>query len=375
MNLEPIAKIALSECLALSEGDSFLVVSNPDTEQAEIADALHKAAQSLGVKSTLLFQGIKTQTDYAEDYVLEAIAMIPDAFASLSTEKLGKDRHHIGAPLKAANGKTYDHVFNYLLHGSKQLRAFWSPGISIDTFCRAVAIDYRLMRSRARDLSAILDKADGVRVSSSSGTDIYIPLQGRKAYVDDGDFSTPGKGGNIPAGEVFISPVLRSAEGTIVFDGSIADIAGDILINNPISCTIAGGYVMECSGAEEAERLEMALRHGMDMAATLTKKGMGPEEALRYAVNARHLGEFGIGLNTEAVITGKMLEDEKVYGTCHFAIGYNYDEDAPAMIHLDGLVKSPTIMALLPGGAELPLMTEGKLNSGLEALSLFSSRE
>ena len=40
---------------------------------------------------------------------------------------------------------------------------------------------------------------------------------------------------------------------------------------------------------------------------------------------------------------GNMLEDEKVYGTCHIAIGANYDNDAKALIHLDGLIKNPTI--------------------------------
>ena len=365
MDLETAAGTALSECLALKPGERFLIVSNPDTEQAEIAEALHEAALALGIQPTLLFQGVKTQTDYAEDYVLEAIFNAPDAFASLSTEKLGKDRHHITAPLKASDGKSYDHIFNYLLHGSRQIRAFWSPGMSIDTFSRTVAIDYSLMRSRARALCKVLDRAVSVRVTSPGGTNILVPVHGRSAYRDDGDFSLPGMGGNLPAGEVFISPTVKSAEGVIVFDGSMSDISGDILIEKTITCNLLGGFVMECSGGEEAERLEKALRHGMDIAATLTKKGMAPEEALKYAVNARHLGEFGIGLNTEARISGSMLEDEKVYGTCHFAIGFNYDEDAPAMIHLDGLVKMPTITAMLPGGDEVILMSEGHLSPGL----------
>ena len=119
---------------------------------------------------------------------------------------------------------------------------------------------------------------------------------------------------------------------------------------------------MGCEGGAEAQRLERALRKGMDMASLLvSKSGMSPEEALRYATNARHIGEFGIGLNTEARIAGNMLEDEKVYGTCHFAIGYNYDEDAPAMIHLDGLVKKPTITALMPNGREIRVMENGNL--------------
>ena len=362
--LSPAAETAIAECLAMKAGESLLIVSNPGTEQEVIAEALKAAAASKGVQATLLLQPVKSQSDFAEDFILEAIAAKPNALASLSAEKLGKDRYSITSPLQAPDGRKYDHIFNYLLHGTKEMRAFWSPGATIDMFSRTVAIDYDLMRARAKNLAAILDEAVGIQVSAPAGTDIFMGVEGRKTYIDDGDFGKPGTGGNLPAGEVFLSPALRTAEGTIVFDGSIADIAGDIVIENPITCSVAGGFVMSCEGGAEAARLEAALRKGMDMASSLVRQGgMSPEEALRYATNARHIGELGIGLNTEALITGRMLEDEKAHGTCHFAIGYNYDEDAPAMIHLDGLVKRPTITALMAGGLEITLMRDGVIRS------------
>jgi leucyl aminopeptidase (aminopeptidase T) len=55
-----------------------------------------------------------------------------------------------------------------------------------------------------------------------------------------------------------------------------------------------------------------------------------------------------------------MLEDEKVYGTCHFALGSNYDEDAPALIHLDGLVSRPTIYTETEEGKKELVMKEGR---------------
>ena len=360
-SLNKAAKTAIAECLAMKPGEKLLIISNPDTEQAVIAEALRTQAEALGIEFALLFQPVKTQGDYAEDFVLQAIAEKPDALASISTEKLGKDKYRIAQPLAAPDGKKYDHIFHYLLHGAKEMRAFWSPGMTLDMFARTVAIDYSMMRSRAKALSLILNDAVALQISAPSGTDIIIGAEGRKAFIDDGFFGQAGLGGNLPAGEVFISPVVKSANGTIVFDGSIADIAGDIVIETPIRCAISGGYVLSCEGGEEAERLEKALRKGMDMASTLSRGGMSPEEALRYAVNARHIGELGIGLNVEARISGNMLEDEKVYGTCHFAIGSNYDEDAPAMIHLDGLVRRPTITALMSGGLEITIMEDGNL--------------
>ena len=70
--------------------------------------------------------------------------------------------------------------------------------------------------------------------------------------------------------------------------------------------------------------------------------------SLTWSLPGMILGEtalsfLGIGLNPRARVTGNMLEDEKILGTCHFAIGSNYDDDAEAFIHLDCLVNKPTI--------------------------------
>ena len=80
-----------------------------------------------------------------------------------------------------------------------------------------------------------------------------------------------------------------------------------------------------------------------------------------YARNARNIGELGIGLNPSANITGNMLEDEKAFHTCHFAIGQNYDGDAPALIHFDGVVRNPTIVFTYADGKEVTVLETGEL--------------
>ncbi|MCX8013296.1 MAG: aminopeptidase [Rectinema sp.] len=361
MELIHTARIALAECFAIAPDSRVLIISNPGTEQADIAEAFRDAAAQQGAQAQLLWQQVKTQADFAEDDVIHAIESKPDIILSISTEKLGKDRYRLSKPIQGPDGRPYDHIFHYLLHGEKSLRAAWAPGITKDMFIRTVPIDYAAMRRTADNLCALLNRAFAVMVRSPSGTDLSFSIQSRTAMRDDGDYRVLGSGGNLPAGEVFISPALRAAEGTIVFDGSISNIEGDIVIRTPIVCTVRGGYVTGVEGGEEAELLEQALRHGMNLASTLVHKGgMEPEKALTYATNARHIGEFGIGLNPAATIAGNMLEDEKVLGTCHFAIGSNYDEDAPALIHLDGLVRKPTITLLMESGEERIIMKDGE---------------
>ena len=63
--------------------------------------------------------------------------------------------------------------------------------------------------------------------------------------------------------------------------------------------------------------------------------------ATGYAWNA----QLGIGTNPAAILTGKILEDEKVEGTAHLAFGTNtgIGGENEASVHIDGLIKLPTI--------------------------------
>ena len=56
-----------------------------------------------------------------------------------------------------------------------------------------------------------------------------------------------------------------------------------------------------------------------------------------------------------------MLEDEKAFKTCHFAIGQNYDGDAPSLIHLDGVVRNPTIVITYKDGSAFTALENGEL--------------
>ena len=349
--LRAAARVAVGRSLGLKEGERVLIVTNPEEEVGLIALALHDAAVEAGGVPVLLHQPVKTQFDFAEEEVV----------VSLSANRLGKDRKAIKNPFKAGD-KQYDSTFHYLMYGLRKVRSFWSPHVTRDCFIRAVPIDYAALKERCQGVKRVLDEAVSLRITNGNGTDLSFGTADRKAFTDDGDFSAPGSGGNLPAGETFLSPVVGTAEGVIVFDGSIASHKGEILIKRPIEVRVEKGFVREVRGGEEADRLAESLDLGEKNAFAFEKEGKlasGLGEV--YARNARNLGELGIGLNPRAKITGNMLEDEKVYRTCHFAIGANYDDDAPALIHLDGLVSGPTITAKLAGGKTLVLMEAGEL--------------
>ena len=71
--LTEVAQVALTQCLDVKESERLLIVSNPETEQEEIAKAFAKQASAMGAKVRFLLQPVKTQKDFAEDEVIGAI--------------------------------------------------------------------------------------------------------------------------------------------------------------------------------------------------------------------------------------------------------------------------------------------------------------
>ena len=362
--LAEAARIAIGESLRVRAGEKVLIITNPDPDVAAISRALYDAVVDSGGRPVLIFQPVKTQLDFAEEAVIAAFRSEPEVVISMSAEKLGKDRAGSASPYEA-DGKSWNHLFHLQLHGSKTCRSFWSPSTTLESFTRTVPVDYATMKRRCAAIKATLDAAVEARVTAPSGTDLVVGLRGRLAKLDDGDFSIGGRGGNLPAGETFISPENGTARGTIAFDGSISLHDGDIVIRRPIVCRVEDGFIVDIGGGEEAEALKATVALAERNALEYEKEGkLPPGAGAIHAKNARNIGELGIGLNPAARVSGNMLEDEKAFRTCHFAVGHNYDEDAPALIHLDGLVSRPTIVAVMENGAEIAIERDGELQEG-----------
>jgi leucyl aminopeptidase (aminopeptidase T) len=363
-SLKKAAGIAINTSLKVKKGEQVLIIANPMPASSAISAVLYDAAAEAGGRPVLLVQPVKTQIDFAEKAVIAAFQARPEVVISISSGKLGKDERGIAKPYQWES-KGYDHIFHLFQYGEKITRSFWSPSVTIDTFIRTLPIDYALLQERCRAIGKILSEAESVRVAAPGGTDIELGLRGRLAKSDDGDFSKGGSGGNLPAGEVFISPENNTAKGKIVFDGAISVNEGDIVIREPIVCHVEGGFVVDIQGGSEADALRETVSFAEKNSREFELSGkLSAGRGEVYAKNARNIGELGIGLNPAAKITGNMLEDEKVFKTCHFAIGQNYDEDAPALIHLDGLVRLPMITARLKDGTEIVIEKDGELTVG-----------
>ena len=210
------------------------------------------------------------------------------------------------------------------------------PGVTEAMLKRALNVDYKKMHQRISKISDVIDKGNIVRVLSKKGTDLEFSIKKRKAHGrTSGIFIEKGKYGNLPDGESFVAPVEGSANGVYVVDGSLGSVGK---VDKPVKVFVSEGYVVKVEGGKAAKKL-------LELLNAAGKK-------------ARNIAEFGIGTNDKAIISGNMLEDEKVMGTCHIALGNNsgFGGKVEVGLHIDGLIKKPDVFV----DGKL-MMKEGKL--------------
>ncbi|HET7052467.1 MAG TPA: aminopeptidase [Solirubrobacterales bacterium] len=195
------------------------------------------------------------------------------------------------------------------------------PGVTGDMLARVMGADLRLLRKRGASVGRALGAGAEARITCERGSDLGLGLEERTATVDAGALNMRGAFGNIPCGEAFIAPVEGTAEGTLVVDGSIAAIGR---LDEPVRIAIRDGHLIDASGPAGAQLMALLTEHGAD---------------------GTNVAELGIGTNESAVLTGNLLEDEKILGTAHVAFGASaaIGGTVQVPVHLDCVMLSPTV--------------------------------
>jgi leucyl aminopeptidase (aminopeptidase T) len=296
MELRRGAETAVKQCLDVGGDDDVLIVT--DDERHDIASAIREV--SLEEAAQTMFMNIEPTGQHGREPP-EAVASAMKA-ADVVLAPTTNSLSHTQARVEACEAGA---------------RIATLPGITKEIFTTSMLADYEDIRRRSEALYDMLSEADEVHVTSPLGTDIRLNVRMKYWHTDTGVLHEPGDFGNLPAGELDGAPV--QAEGTIVLDSLTID--GEDLAPPGTEIEITN---TKATGISEDCRLA---------------------EAFRNTRNASNLAELGIGTNPEATIIGRLLQDEKVMGTCHFAFGDNtsYGGSSESEIHWDGIVRDPTI--------------------------------
>jgi leucyl aminopeptidase (aminopeptidase T) len=196
---------------------------------------------------------------------------------------------------------------------------------------KTINLNYPKIQKNHKAVKSVIEKGTELHVRTNAGTDLHMKIDYRKIHSADGDYTKPGSGGNIPAGEVYFPPKKESVNGRVVIDGSSRNRYGTIIIKNPLTLIIKNSNLIKIEGDKEAKLLEETLSWA--------------ERNSKYPGGIRKVCEFGIGLNPKAKIIGSTIVDEKTLGTAHIALGSNnwFGGSIFAMTHLDQVFKNPRI--------------------------------
>lgn len=308
--------IALRDYMGLLKEETLLIVT--DEVKREIGLALHEAGKSLCKESILV-----------EIQSREINGQEPPAIIGELMQKVDV--------VVCPTFKSLTHTDARRNAVKKGVRVGTMPGISIDTMVRCLSADYEKVIKLTNYIAEKLEGVSTIRVVTEKGTDISMPVKGRKIIPSTGVLKNKGDSGNLPSGEVYLAPWEDRSNGKLVIDGSMAGLG---MLDEPLIISVHNGYAEEISGGVQAKKL----------IAMLDKSGR----------DARAVAEFGIGTNYKAMLTGEILEDEKVFGTIHIAFGNNLTMGGKIAVnsHLDGLVTEPDVYF-----DEEAIMLKGKMIS------------
>ena len=286
--------------MGAKSGESVLIIVDTSTP-ASIGKSLFEEAKKLGCEVLIMTMLPRTRHGEEPPQAVAQAMMNADTIIMPTTFSLTHTQAKINACKKGA-------------------RVASMPGITKKMMISGgMRADYDQVKDIALRFFKRLENAREVRVTTELGTDIRFGLKGCTWRMDIGSCKEPGSSSNLPAGELYIAPADSS--GVFIVDGSMSGLG---LLDSPLEFTVRKRQVTEIKG-KQAQKLISVLDKVGD--------------------KARNIAELGIGINPEAQLIGNVLEDEKVGGTVHIAMGDNstFGGDVVAGIHLDGIIKKPKV--------------------------------
>jgi leucyl aminopeptidase (aminopeptidase T) len=189
-----------------------------------------------------------------------------------------------------------------------------------------ISVDYLNVEKETRRIARFLTRAEETKIITRSGTNLGFSLKTREGREDNGINVNPGQWSNLPAGEAYIAPLERTAEGNLVVEKAwFPNLNEDMVI------TFEKGEVSKIEGGSQVNKK--------------LKKILGLEPGQKKRKPRCNLAELGIGTNPKARRTDITIEAEKIKGTVHIGIGDNSHMGGKivADYHQDFVVPKPDL--------------------------------
>lgn len=308
------ADVVVNHSLQLSEDEKVGIDFHSGAD--DLADEIKSVAEEAGAETDLLEIDLEQRERFIEDYSSREFRRVADHLLSRYEEM--DARVMIRAPLHridldpqriAEFHEPRAQLVDEILDNTKRVDLEFPTSLTAEESVRGVeGLREMVYRASIIDYDSLSKDAERVENALDSSSSVHVKgPQTSLEFKLGGDERQPVKYlgyENLPGGEVFVAPVKDTVEGEICFDAPV-NLNGSLV--EDIYFRFQNGELIDYNASEGEEALE-----------TLIKTDEG----------SSHIGEFGIGLNSELdEYTGRSLIDEKRKGTIHIALGDTYEEN------------------------------------------------
>lgn len=305
LELHAAARKLLAEVMLVQPGENVVVTADTQSD-FRVVEATAQAAYALAAQPVVVWYETRPRAQMEPPAPVAAAVQAADVWVEYAVQyTLYTDtRRHA-----CANGVRY--------------AAF--GGLDVDAVVRTIGrVDYPTMLELGEKLVELTAGVADYRVTTALGTDIRCDNRGADVYQSGRLADEPGAAVML-GGQVVWLPREESVEGTIVVDGMLWPPDNVGIVREPVTLVVEAGRVTSIEGGAEARTLQ------------------GWLDALGDPT-MRRIAHYTYGFNPGVTrFTGRVAEDERVFGV--FDFGFGGWMDRPAESHFDGVITAPTVVA------------------------------
>lgn len=326
IELGKASDILCRELLQLRAGETVAITADTKSDP-RVVEATARAAFSCGAKPLVAWMATPLGVGKAADDMLPlepltALLQAADAWIEFNDGWL-----------------LYSTPYDRAMAANPKLRHYCLVGMHTDMMIRCIGrVDFTVLEEFETKIAEMTAAASRVRMTTPAGEDVEFANSHWRGPSVEGRANTPGS--HFLSGQIAWPIDIDSINGTIVFDGSLVPPCVGIL-REPVVLHIKNGVIETVEGGDQAREWD-----------AWTREFGHPQ--------MRRLAHVCYGFNPGAMLTGDILEDERVWGSTEWGIGQVppdvVDGGGPAPSHTDGICLNTSVW--LDG---VQIMDDGRL--------------
>jgi len=291
-------------------GETVLITADTSSDM-RVADALGAAAYTLGCTPIVIEYPTAKETCIDPPLPIQAAACKADVWIEIAD-------------------KNVQHTLSWQAAIKSGVRYSCMTGMDVDMIVRCIAnVDIDLIVEMGELVKDIMENSNEIIMTSENGMNLRAEMQGRKVRHAGRKAIIKGYPNMLP-GQISWCPMENTINGKLVFDGALWPPANIAKLHSPIYLDVKDGVVIKVEGGVEANIFR-------DWLASYNNP------------SCYRIAHYSLGFNPGVLApTGRIVEDERVFGGAEFGIGSQGASimgekwDAPS--HTDGTILKPTIV-------------------------------